>query len=67
MGYFYERYAYDGPVMIFDKCVADHWRAETAAPSESKAKNNLTYQAKKACNLQPGTRVTLPGKIVKIS
>ena len=26
-------------------------------------KSNLEYQAKKACNLSPGTRVTLPGKI----
>lgn len=59
----YYRYAYQGPVMIFEKCVASNWKGETAAPSESKAKSNLEYQAKKACNLSPGTRVTLPGKI----
>lgn len=66
MGYQYDRYAYNGPVMIFDRCVASNWKGETAAPSISKAKSNLEYQAKKACNLQPGVRVTLPGKVVKI-
>ena len=59
----YYRYAYSGPVMIFETCVASNWKGETAAPSESKAKSNLEYQAKKACKLSPGTKVTLPGKI----
>ena len=42
----YHKYSYDGPVMFFDKLVADHWKGETIAPSESKARSNLVYQAK---------------------
>lgn len=57
------RYVYEGPIVIFDKCVCDHWHGETLAVSESKAKSNLIYQCKKQCNLVPGTKVTLPGKI----
>lgn len=59
----YHKYSYDGPVMFFDKCVADHWRGETMAPTVQKAKSNLSYQAKKQLNLIAGTRVTLPGKV----
>lgn len=63
----YHKYIYDGPVMFFDKCVADHWKGETCAPSEKKAKSNLTYQAKKQLNLISGTRVTLPGKVKELN
>lgn len=66
MGYIYDRYAYDGPIVIFETCVANHWKAETKAPSIEKAKSNLEYQAKKACNLSPGSRINLPGKIIKV-
>lgn len=58
-----DKYIYDGPVMSFDRCVVDRWRGETSASSESKARSNLTYQAKKQLNLLPGTKVILPGKI----
>ena len=63
----YHKYVYDGPVMEFNTCVADHWRGETVATSESKAKSNLAYQHKKKNNRIAGTRVTLPGKIVMIN
>lgn len=59
----YHKYVYDGPVMFFNKLVADHWKGETMAPSESKARSNLSYQAKKQLNLITGTDVKLPGKI----
>lgn len=59
----YHKYAYDGPVIFFDKCVADHWKGETMAPNEKKARSNLTYQAKKQMNLIAGTNVKLPGEI----
>ena len=58
------KYYYDGPVMEFDTCVADHWKAETIAPSESKARNNLAYRFKKENNRIAGTRITLPGKLI---
>ena len=63
----YHKYIYDGPVMEFNTCVADHWRGETVATSESKAKSNLAYQYKKQNNRIAGTRVTLPGKIVMVN
>lgn len=63
----YHKYAYDGPVIFFDKLVADHWRGETMAPSEKKARSNLSYQAKKQLNLIAGTNVKLPGKIKMVN
>lgn len=61
------KYSYDGPVMVFDTCVANHWKGQTMAPSEKKARCNLTYQFKKRNNRVAGTKVTLPGKIVMVS
>lgn len=63
----YYKYIYDGPVMLFDRCVADHWKGETVAPTVSKARSNLVYQAKKQMNLIAGTKVTLPGKIKMVN
>lgn len=58
------RYSYDGPVMVFDTCVANRWKGQTIASSEKKARCNLTYQFKKSTNRMSDTKVTLPGKIV---
>ena len=60
------KYIYEGPVMEFDICIADHWKGETIASSESKARSNLTYQFKKMNNRMPGTKITLPGKIMEV-
>ena len=46
-------YLYDGPVMEFDTCVANRWKASTYAVSEKKAKSNLAYQYKKKNNKVP--------------
>lgn len=40
-------YSYDGPVMKFNVCVDHHWKGQTEAPTEAKAKSNLTFQYKK--------------------
>lgn len=61
--YDYQRYVYEGPVMEFNRLVAERWVGETMAPSEKKARSNLTYQYKKNNNRIPGTKITLPGKI----
>lgn len=61
-----KQYAYDGPVMEFEKCVANRWTASTYAISESKARSNLAYQFKKQFNRSPSTRISLPGKIIAI-
>lgn len=63
----YHKYSYDGPVVTFDKCLADHWKGETMAPTETKARSNLTYQVKKQLKLMAGTRVSLPGKIKMVN
>ena len=58
------RYQYDGPVMKFDNCIQRRWAAITVAPSEAKAKSNLTYRYKKENGLTPNAKITLPGKII---
>lgn len=63
----YSKYLYDGPVMIFDKLVEHHWKGETMAPSENKARSNLAYQFKKRRNLGPRANVSLPGELLKIN
>ena len=60
----YRKYIYIGPVNVFDRCVSNRWSGETMAPSMSKARSNLVYQAKKQLHLIANTTVTLPGKIV---
>lgn len=57
-------YSYDGPVLEFDRVIAEHWRGETTAPTEKKAKCNLAYRFKKQYNKVPGTKIILPGKLV---
>lgn len=57
-------YTYYGPVLEFDKIVAERWSAQTYAVSESKAKSNLAYQFKKETGRVPRTKITLPGKVV---
>lgn len=59
----YHKYSYDGPVMEFNRCVADHWKGETMAISAKKAKSNLIYQYKKKNGRIVGTKVTLPAKV----
>ncbi len=60
------RYTYDGPVMEFETCVSNRWKASTCAVSENKAKSNLAYQFKKNNNRVPSSRITLPGKLVLV-
>lgn len=59
----YNKYIYEGPVMEFDMCVTDHWKGETYAVSENKARSNLAYQYKKRTHRTSDAKLTLPGKI----
>ena len=59
----YHKYAYEGPVSMFDTCVCNKWYGETIAPSEKKARSNLSYQYKKQTGYAGRSKVTLPGKI----
>ena len=40
-------YSYSGPVLEFDRIVANNWQAQTYTTSEAKARANLAYQFKK--------------------
>ena len=55
------KYIYDGPVMVFDTCVTNHWKGETIADSEAKARSNLAYQFKQEFDKAPTSKITLPG------
>lgn len=59
----YHEYVYDGPVKEFDRVIADRWTSKTFAPSEKKARSNLTYQFKKQFNRVATTKITLPGTV----
>lgn len=62
-----KQYSYDGPVMEFDTCIKNSWKASTFAVSEKKARSNLTYQFKRMNNRLPNTKITLPGKLTLVS
>lgn len=62
----YHKYTYDGPVLEFDRIVAEHWKGETMAPSEKKARNNLAFQFKQQYNRVARSKITLPGKVEEI-
>lgn len=55
-------YLYEGPVMKFETCIVNKWRAYSYAANEGEARSNLAYRFKKQNNLLPGARITLPGK-----
>lgn len=60
------KYIYDGPVLEFNTVIAEHWKGETMASSEKKARNNLAYQFKQQYNRVARSRITLPGKVIEI-
>lgn len=60
------RYAYDGPVMEFERCVSHRWKSTTYAASEKKARSNLAYQFKKQNNKLPNAKIVLPGKLIAV-
>ena len=63
----YHKYVYEGPVMMFNTLVVEYWKGETMAPSESKARSNLTYRFKTEHNRLPGSKYSLPGKVKMVN
>ena len=59
-------YFYDGPVLEFDKIIANHWSGSTRAESEKKARCNLAYQFKTQYCRVPRSKITIPGKLTII-
>jgi hypothetical protein len=59
-------YFYDGPVLEFDKIVANHWTASTRAVSEKKARCNLAYQFKMENGRIAQSKISITGKLIII-
>ena len=57
-------YSYDGPVLAFDRIIANHWKASTYAVSEKKARCNLAHQFKQQYGRVPRSNITVPGKLI---
>jgi hypothetical protein len=57
-------YSYDGPVLEFERIVANHWKASTYAESEAKARCNLAHQFKMQTGRAPRSKITIPGKLI---
>ena len=61
------RYSYEGPIMVFGRCVQNNWKSQTMAPTEKRARSNLAYQWKKQNGQLAGAaNVVLPGKLLVI-
>lgn len=58
-----KKYSYKGPVLEFDKIIANQWEGATMAVSPEKARCNLSYQFKTETGRVARTRITLPGKL----
>lgn len=61
-----EQYRYEGPVKEFDRIISERWSGETWAVSEAKARSNLTYRYKKSTGRATSSKITLPGKLIRI-
>lgn len=57
-------YIYDGTVMAFEDILDRNWHGETFAPTEGRAKSNLSYKYKIDHNLAKDSKVTLPDNLV---
>lgn len=58
------KYIYNGPVLLFDTLIANHWRGETMAETAKKAKSNLVYQYKKQNGLSVTAKISLPNEVL---
>lgn len=58
-----DKYTYNGPVRMYENVLTSHWKAETVAESEAKARSNLAHQYKKTHGLDRSANITLTGKI----
>lgn len=59
-------YFYNGPVLEFDRIIANKWSGSTTATSEKKARCNLAYQFKMEYGRVARSKITIPGKLTVI-
>ena len=60
------KYIYDYTVKEFDKLIYEHWKGETIAPSEAKARSNLAYQYKREMCKTPNSQINITGKLIVV-
>lgn len=58
------QFTYDGPVKSFDNILTSHWKAETNAFSEARARSNLAYRYKKEHGMSESAKITLTGSLM---
>ena len=58
-----QTYYYDGPVLEFERVIANRWTSRTRAVSKEKALCNFAYQFKVQHNKIMNAKITMPGKI----
>ena len=56
-------YFYDGPVVQIGRCIEPNWLGYTKAPTEARARSNLTYQFKKEHKMAPNVVLNFPDRI----
>lgn len=56
-------YTYDGPVLEFERIVAEHWLGFTYATSEKKARSNLAHKFKMQTGRTANSKISMPGKL----
>ena len=61
-----KQYTYEGPILEFERIVANRWVGTTFAESEKKARCNLAYQYKKQHGKVARSKITIPGKLTVI-
>ena len=59
-------YCYEGPVLEFERIIANKWTSRTRAVSKKKALCNFAYQFKVQNNRIANAKITLPGKITMV-
>jgi len=59
-------YQYEGAVLIFDRVVANNYKAQTRASSAAKARSNIAYQFRREANIADHIPVKLTGTTVAI-
>ena len=57
-------YSYNGPVLEFDRIIANHWEGSTRAETENRARSNLAHQFKNQYGKTARSKITIPGKLI---
>ncbi len=59
-------HSYNGPVMEFDRCIADHYKTTTRAVSPQKALCNIMFRFKKESGKSPFCKISLDARKLQL-